>query len=291
MFGFLPHKLFTGHNAANTSGLSPRLWSRVTDSIMSPDGNKRLFLVGDDFPCMSSALSTGAAFTCEHPYLLFRDDTTNILCNLLADENCGVLALTLDAGCTAQDSAGFELGPGAASNGQLGQISDTAGAAFLTVFECRVKISSLVTGKNCFAVGLAGPAISADGGLIDTAGGPMANKSFIGFNILADDGDSMDFCYQGASQTRQDKITGVHVPVADTFVKLGFIYDPDAVASKRIAVYVDNVEQSTYVTATNIAAATFPDAEALTFALHCKNVAGSTALEAAIDWWAFAQVL
>ena len=119
----------------------------------------------------------------------------------------------------------------------------------------------------------------------------MANKAFIGFSILADDGNSMDFCYQGYSQTRNDLIADLHVPVADTFVKLGFIYNPDANTSKRIKVYVNNVEQSTYVTATQIAAATFPDAEALTFVLATKGIAGSVAIETAIDWWTLGQVI
>ena len=79
--------------------------------------------------------------------------------------------------------------------------------------------------------------------------------------------------------------------MADTYVKAGFIYDPTAPANKRIKVFVDNVESSTYVTSTLIAAATFPDAEALTFAAIMKGIAGSVALEAAIDWWAFAQVI
>jgi hypothetical protein len=86
------------------------------------------------------------------------------------------------------------------------------------------------------------------------------------------------------------KIAGVHVPVADTFVKLGFLYDPSAPPAKRIKVFVSNVEQSTYVTAANIAAATFPDGEELGFLFGMKM--GSAVLaEAAIDWWAFAQLI
>lgn len=85
-------------------------------------------------------------------------------------------------------------------------------------------------------------------------------------------------------------ITGAAVPVADTFLKLGFIYDPTAPATKRIKVYVDNVEEGTYVTSTNIEAATFPDAEALTFRAGFKNTT-AVAGELAIDLWAFAQVL
>ncbi len=287
MFGFLPHALFTNHMGANTTGLSPRLWRRVTGSLMEPDGSKRLFLVGDDFAGVHTA-GTLTDLISELPYVIYSDDTTNHKVRGAADENGGVLQLHIDSGASANEEIGIELGDAV---GQLGQISDTSGADHVTAFETRVKVSSITTGQLAMVIGLASPATAADGGVIDTNGGPKADKAFIGFSILADDGDSIDFCYQGAGQTRQDKIAGVAVPVADTFVKLGFLYDPKEEASKRIKVFVNNVEQSTYVTSTEIAAATFPDAEALTFACIMKGIAGSVALETAIDWWAFGQVL
>lgn len=287
MFGFLPHNLFTNHVGQNSTGLSPRLWSQVTGTIMQGDGSKRLVLVGDDFAGIHNAGTLTDLFS-EHPYLIYSDDTTNHSVVGGADEKGGVLQLNIDSGAGANEELGICLGDGTQ---QLGQISDTAADAYVTAFECRVKLSTITTGQAALIAGLGQPGIIADGGVIDTNGGPMANKAFIGFSILADDGDSLDFCYQGASQTRNDLITGCHVPVADTFVKLGFLYDPNAVAERRIKVYVNNVEQSTYVTATQIAAATFPDAEALTFVLATKGIAGSVAIETAIDWWAFGQVI
>jgi len=285
MFGMLPQNLFTTHVAQDTTGPSPRLWGRVFGAAMPPDGQKRLFLVSDDFAAVHNS-GTVTDLVSEHPYVIYASDTSNHKVQGMADEEGGVLQLYIDASASANEECGVEAGDAV---GQLGQISDTSGDDHLTAFECRLKVSSITTGKLALIAGLASPATAVDGGVIDTTGGPKADKAFIGFQILADDGDSMDFCYQGASQTRQDKITGVHVPVADTFVKLGFVYDPSAPASKRITVYVDNEEQSTYVTSTNIAAATFPDAEALTFICQMKGIAGSVALETAVDWWAFAQ--
>ena len=285
MFGFLPHQLFTHHRAADTSGLSPRLWQRVTGSIMEADGNKRLFLIGDDFPAIQHA-GTMTDLYSELPYVIYADDTTNHIVRTGVDENGGVLHLVIDAGAGANEEIGIALGDAV---GQVGQISDTAGADFMTAFECRIKKSSITA--QCMMAGLMSPATIADGGIIDTTGGPMANKAFIGFNVLADDYDAVDFCYQGAGQTRNDLIAGSANLKADTFIKLGFIYDPAAPPAKRITVYIDNEEQSTYVTAAQIAAATFPDAEALTVGFATKGVAGSAALELGIDWWAFAQVL
>lgn len=287
MFGFLPHRLFTAHLAQNTTSLSPRLWNRVTHGIMDSGGDKRLFLTGDDFPCVHTS-GTFTDLQAELTYTLFGDDTSNHTAQGASDEKGGVLQLGIDAGAAANEEVGIELGDG---TGQLGQISDTAGDDHMTAFECRIKVSSITDGDLALLVGLVGPG-SVDGDtLTDTNGIPTAANHGIGFNIKADDGNAIDFFYEAAGQTRVDKIAGAGVPTADTFIKLGFINDPGAEASKRITVYVDNVEQSTYVTATNIETATFPDAEALNFAMAMKGIAGSTALEAAIDWWAFAQVL
>lgn len=286
MFEFLPHQLFVHHEGQNTKGLSPRLWRHVSAAIQGASGENRLFLAGDDFAAIHNS-GTLTDLVSERPYLIYADDTTNHSAVGAADENGGVLQLNIDSGAAANEEIGICAGDGTQ---QLGQISDTSGSDFLTAFECRFKLSSVTTGQAATFIGLAQPGIVANGGIIDTNGGPMANKAAIGFNVLADDGDSLDFCYQGASQTRQD-IAGVKALTADTFVKAGFLYNPQAEASKRIRIFIDNVEYSTYVTATNIATATFPDAEALTFAAIMKGIAGSVALEGAIDWWAFAQVL
>ena len=61
--------------------------------------------------------------------------------------------------------------------------------------------------------------------------------------------------------------------VADTFMKLGFVYDPLAPTAKRITVYVDGVASTTYVTGTNIATATFPDGEEMSPIMHLKAAA------------------
>jgi hypothetical protein len=287
MFGFLPNSLFTTHRAQSTTGLSPRLWANITQSMMSASGDKRLFLMGDDFGAIHHA-DTLADLHSEMPYIIFTDDTSNHTITGAADEKGGVLQLNIDAGADANEELGIMAGDGTQ---QMLQISDTAGDEHLTAFECRIKISTVTDGKAALIAGLGQPGIVAAGGVIDTDGGPMADKAFIGFSVLADDGDSVDFCYQGASQTRQDKIAGAGTLTADTFIKLGFLYDPAAPAANRISVYVDNVLQSTYVTATNIAAATFPDAESLAFVLQTKGIAGSLAIETAIDWWAAAQLI
>ncbi len=281
MFGFLPHNLFTNHVAQNTTGLSPRLWSRLTGTMMAADGQKRLVLVGDDFLAPKNS-DTYTDLNSEIGYTSYIDTGGTLIG--LADEKGGVLALTTDA--TDEDEIWISSGDG---TNQLGQISDTAADAHVTVFECRYKISTIANSAMSHFVGLASPGLAAADTAVDATGALKSTGAFIGFRTLLD-GDSIDFIYQAASQTLVTKISGVKVPVADTFHKLGFIYDPNAASSEKIAVYVDNVEQSTYVTATNIATATFPDAEALAFLAGFKNTT-AVAGELAIDWWGYGQLI
>jgi hypothetical protein len=113
--------------------------------------------------------------------------------------------------------------------------------------------------------------------------------SFIGFHVDQADGDALDFTYKAEGQTAVVTIAGLDVIVADTYMKLGFVYDPDAPAAKRIKVFLNNVEQSTYVTATNIATATFPDAEPMAMVWAAK-VGAAAAVDARMDWWRCAQL-
>jgi hypothetical protein len=284
MFEFLASNFLTGHNAANTTGLSPRLWNRVLGTPMPPDGSKRPYFVGDDFSTVQNSGTYTDIFG-ERNYVGYIDTGSTI--TGMADEKGGAIALNGDAG--DEDEVWISGGDGTQ---QLGQISDTAGDAHLTAFECRLKLSSIVDGAISFFAGLASPGLAAADTLTDATGAPAAAKAFIGFRNLLD-GDNIAAFYQAASQTLQTSVAAAHTLVADTYVKLGFVYDPNAVAARRIAWYVNNVELSTYVTAAQIAAATFPDAEPLQFLFGYKNTVGTTpaSTEAAMDWWAFGQLI
>jgi hypothetical protein len=243
---------------------------------MAPDGGERLIFVGDDF-CGVAAADTSTVIASEVGYSAFLDSDSIAQ---LTDEVGGVVALTTDG--TDEDEIWM-------STGALGKISDTAGDDCLTVFEARYKVSSIADSAMSHFIGLAKPGLAAADTVVNATGVLKANSDFIGFRTLLD-GNSIDFVYQKGSAAVQNTIAGVHVPVADDFVKLGFVYDPSESASKRIKVFVNNVEQSTYVTAANIAAATFPDGVILSMLAGFKNTT-AVATEMAIDWWAYAQVL
>jgi hypothetical protein len=111
----------------------------------------------------------------------------------------------------------------------------------------------------------------------------LATKDFIGFSVVEGASSTMTFMYQKASQTKQVVIATLKTLVAATWYKFGFLYTSAGPDAKRIRVYVDGVEQATWVTATNLAAPTFPSAEELNVLLGLKNGAGAaTGMD--IDW-------
>lgn len=173
-------------------------------------------------------------------------------------------------------------------------ISDTAAYANRKLwFEARIKSATVANNGVSQFIGLAwdfgaGVSIAAAAeGLVDDTGS-LGAFSFIGFHQDAADGDAWNFVVKAEGQAETEIISGVDVAVADTYAKFGFVFDPAAPASKRIRIYVDGVESSTYVTDTQIAAATFPDGESLAPAWATK-VGAAAAVLCNLDWWRCAQ--
>lgn len=175
----------------------------------------------------------------------------------------------------------------------MAQISDGAGEAFPLWFEARWKKASIADNALASFIGLAydddSSVTVAKTLCLTDNDGALGAFSFIGFHVDQADGDALDFVYKAEGQTAVVKIAGVQTLVADTWYKLGFKYDPNADADRRIKIYVDGEEQSTYVTATNIAAATFPDAEKLAPVWAAKVGTDMSAVLSQLDWWRLAQ--
>jgi hypothetical protein len=195
--------------------------------------------------------------------------------NTVADlgEALGVLVV---AGNDADNDQGFiQFGGG---KGDF-RIDNGSGNTGKVMFEARVQSNSIANNGVAFFVGLGtGPLADAD--LADDTGDLVATKGYIGFSRLADDGAHVDIVYQGASQTKQILVANALTMVADTWYRLGFVYDPDVVDSKKVTFYIDGVEQSTYVTTTLLDTATFPEGESLSPMLLTKV---GTAAEATVS--------
>lgn len=253
----IPSQVYTNHYGESGRGLSPRLWSRIGSHGAAPDGSQGFFISDDflKFQGFTNAISGTTALpstTVPSPdgYKIYVDSTTSA---------SGVSRLATEPGGVAR------FAPGGTDNhlaimgaGILGELSVTAGEEKLTIFEARVRLHTQVSSGSTF-IGLGTDSLVADGGLIADAGGLLATGAGIGFRTKEDDPDGFDVVYQAASQTEQVVSDAAKVIAADTWVKLGLCYDPAAQPSKKISFFVDNAELTSYVTSTNMSAATFPN--------------------------------
>lgn len=270
------------YKGQSTRIFSGNLWAGCPYDAWQLD-NDDGFCFSDDFRKVGT-WTTSATDATTYPYTVFLDNGPVIGAQASNDEETGVV--TFQMGTTADnDDAVLTVG---GNTGNMIEINSTSGSDFRTWFECRVKFSSIADtiAKNFIGLGPEGAAVN--NGVMPDTGLDVADNGFIGFLRQEDNGDEIHFIFSAAGQTTNELITAVHVPVADTYMNLGWVYDPGFPAAKRIKIFVDNVEQGTYVTQALIDAATFPEAEPLTLVASAKQAAQTdNAME--MDWWALAQ--
>lgn len=170
-------------------------------------------------------------------------------------------------------------------------LGNTADFAWPFWAEFRIRKSSITDNQCAFAVGLAQVGRAANDGLLEDDTGDIVDSiSFIGFRVKHDAGEELDFVYQDSAQTAPtETMTNISAMVASTWIKVGFRYDPWDVAARKMKIFFNNQAQSTYVTTTNIDAATFPENDAMSFVCGCKN-GEATAVDFDIDWYRIVQV-
>jgi len=158
----------------------------------------------------------------------------------------------------------------------------------LTIFEARVRLTN-VTDGSAF-IGLASKDMIANAALVASGdGGPLAASNALGFNVVEGDPDGWDFIHQATGQA-EVRTASMQDAVASTWYKLGFVIDPTAPAAKRVKIYVDNVESSTYITATAVEGTTFPaDVGLGLVAATMTETNGTEEKVLDIDWWAVYQ--
>lgn len=270
-----------------TRNFSPAIWGNCPVNLIR-DGVLRGYVDGDDF-LPPGVISEDAVDDLYQKYI----DTSNTI-RLAANSTTaygGILELVTDA--TDNDAPVIQRHGANAGSTAIGPyiIGNSAGAAFRLWFEARINKSSIADNVCAFACGLAQVGRAADNGLLEDDTGDIVDSiSFIGWRNLNDNGEELDFVYQDGGQTAPVEVmANAATLVADTYIKLGFVFDPFATASQQIKLFINNVEQSTYVTTTNIDATTFPENDALAFVFGTKNgTAGAST--GRIDWWRCVQL-
>lgn len=278
MFAALPNATMVGYNGVSTVGPSQAIWSRMVTGMSAPEGSPG-FVVGDDFLTGAGVLATSAVtiptadVMAYSPYYAYLDSGTSLS---RVSAQGGVLRLA----CTTSDNDMVAI-----HSGLFGEISRTAGESVLTCFETRLRLPTQVS-VGSVAVGLGALEIVADGGLVANSGEIInTGGGFIGFRSVDATPSVLDFGYKISGQAAlTETVDAAHTAVADTFVKLGFVYDPQAPASKRITAYVNGAEvTSAYVTDTAMAAATFPNSVMMGIVIAAKTDASTERL-LDIDW-------
>lgn len=154
-------------------------------------------------------------------------------------------------------------------------------------FEARIRCTSITDNNGSWFVGLVEESPTSDTVIDDADPHALAVNDYLGFVCLEADNDAIDFVAAKASEAAQTLIAGVAVPVADTYIKLGFTYNPSG-GGERIAAYVNGVKHATTFGGGTTTAANFPDGEELAPTLIAKAIT-STAVVVEMDWWCIAQ--
>jgi len=237
----------------------------------------------DDFAGMPRM----ASVTAQGPYYTYQDTGVTIQGCAAADNSEGEFGVLEIAGNDADNDEGhIELGAGVQG---LVRIDPTAGERCVVAWECRMKRTSVTDDHTAFAFGIGEPAFCAAEGLVDNTGALVAaGKDFVGFQTLCASNEEIDTVYMIGSGAVAQVKDNAGTAVADTWIKLGCVYDPRGVTNKKLLFFIDGVELGDSVTDAVIAAGTaFPTDEEMTLVLLSKNGdANSTAHAVYMDWWA-----
>jgi hypothetical protein len=138
----------------------------------------------------------------------------------------------------------------------MGSDGDNEGASISTIakpyqisadlgqlcFEARIQTSTIADTKHGIFVGLIDTAAMSATVPI-AADGTLADENLVGFFRAEGDGDKISFVYKANGVTAVTLIDALVVPVANTFLNLGFRFDPHD--GNKLKVFVDNVKHAT----------------------------------------------
>jgi hypothetical protein len=260
-------------------GLSPAIWQAygfIGGNQYDPSLIPFFF---DDF----AKLGVYTTVTSQDGYITVQDTSVTVASSADADNSegeFGVLKIYHDG--TAHDEGNIELGGG---TGGLLRIDPTVGERAVVAMEARVKVTLVTVGSCCFALGIGEPGIYAADMIVDTTGA-LVSKDFVGFQTLLTSNSEIDTIYRKAGQTLAQVKDNAATMAADTWIKLGFVYDPFGPANKKLTFFADGVALGDSVTDAIVTAGTvFPTDEEMTLCLGTKILTAS-ATAFYMDWWA-----
>jgi hypothetical protein len=265
-------------------GLSPAIWQEhgFIGGGMVGDPSYRGFFF-DDF----AKLGVMASATSQGGYITYQDTGVLIQQAAAADNSEGEFGLLeVSVNDADNDEGSIELGAG---TGGLVRMDPTVGERAIVAFEARIKKVSVTDNVTAIALGLGEPGFAAADALVDDTGALVAaGKDFVGFQTLHASAEEIDTVYTiGGTATVNQVKDNAGTMVADTWIKLGIVYDPLAETDKSLQFFIDGVKLGDSVTDAIITAGTaFPTDEELTPVLLTKTGSATTSTEVYVDWWA-----
>lgn len=270
------------YHGESCRGPSPVLWGDISKIEDDARFGKCAF-VFDDFANGSSHASAGAAGI----YYTYQDTGVEIRGKTGAQDLSSELGVLEVTGNDADNDEGHISFSGYGSLARIGLNSGNTGK---TIFEARVKKSTITDDEVGFFLGLCTPPVDADH-LTDDDADLGGAEDWIGFHNLLDDGDAVDVVFKSSGGTKDIVLANAVTLVADDYVNLGFIFDEAAVdPSRKIVFYVNGSELDANISANTINNDTdFPEDAALAPALLTKVGQAALTETTSIDWVACAQ--
>jgi hypothetical protein len=260
--------------------MSPALWLPYRKAADQDPSSVGFFY--DDFENFSRHISAQNT----QRYSSYIDNSTTIKQSaVLSTTNLDWGVIEVAANSSDNDEASITTG---GNTGVLANI--TAGGPYGVIFEARLKKAAITADSSAFFIGLSEEGLAAADTLVDNTGA-LASKDFVGFQVLHDSGAGVDAVWRKAGQAVTNPTNGTDIAtmVADTYIKLGFIFQPWASADQQLSFYVNGAEAKVYGTAANLSAATFPSGEEMAL-LFATKVGSPAESKLQLDWWACAQL-
>lgn len=153
-------------------------------------------------------------------------------------------------------------------------------------FEARVKTSDISDTKHGIFLGfMADNALTATVPI--TAAGAIADVNIVGFHRLEGDGDMFDTVYKADGVTQVTVQADAVTLVADTYVKLGIVFNPK---DNTLSFYRNGVKLATTYAVPSAAGTDFPNDVRLGLVMAVLNATATTPGNTEIDWWRCAQL-
>jgi hypothetical protein len=159
-------------------------------------------------------------------------------------------------------------------------------------FEARIKVGDIVTLANSFLIGLMDTTTPTD--IIPlTASGVTADVNYVGFMQPEGDTTTFNASYKANGVTEVEVNGAIGALVADTYVKLGMIFDPSPATTgtaNQMAFYINGVRQASFKTIPDNTGTDFPADIRMGPVVSLAVGAGAATDTLTMDWWRYAQL-